>query len=779
MQTGIEHSTCALCESPCGKTILRDSEKSFCCHGCQAVFQILASIGELDGAEKHPIFQEALKSGLISNPELLKQKETPIDQETKILSLEIENLWCPSCADLIRLYLSQKEGISTCVVDYATDIASIQYSPRKIDKDSIFAAIKKIGYQAKNLTDLRGGNMQKRLLLRLGIVAFFVMNLMMFSFPIYGAYLNSDDLGYARLFSFFSLGAALPVVTYGAWPIYRRFFWGLRFKQFGMETLVTMGVITAFTLSVIHLIQRNIHVYFDSMAMIIFLVLVGKVIESKAKFKAKDTLFALSRALPRKGRKCFKDGFENFVPLKEIQKGDTLKVCVGERVPLDGVVTKGSGSCDESMMTGEALPVTKKIGDQVLAGTVLKAGPLYYKVLRLEEGSALQRIISMIKGDMNEKSHEIRIIDSLVRYFVPAILFISFSTAIIGYTFLSFSLEESLLRAITILLISCPCAIGVAVPLVEAITLNLFAKKGMIIRNRRCLSYLGKEDLCVFDKTGSLTKGEFRLLSGLSNLDIRQKRILKSLSQSSHHPLSQSISQAISEKAQEMSTQELVGKGVQGEGYYLGSRAWMKELGVELPKEEQNMTVVYFSKGTTCLTTLVLGDELKKSAKEVVKHFNSVLLSGDGYKAVQTMAKECGISKFFAEYNPLEKQRYIQAQKEKGAIIMMLGDGINDAPALSSAHIGVSVVNASDLSIEISDVLLTKDDLTLLIFLKKVGIIARSILKQNLFWAFIYNIIGVGLAIFGVLNPIIAASAMVLSSLCVLGNSTRLLKLNK
>jgi len=793
------NESCVLCETPIeGKKSYRDQDKQFCCAGCQAVYQILFSKQSLDNYKSHPLYQQAVKSGLISNPHLLEEmrqlQEIGDEQEGDYqkLHLEIGDMWCPSCAMVIRLIFQREKGVRQCVVDYATDLASIEFSPKVISSERIIRLIKNLGYEPTSLQDPRNEKISRSLSLRFIVAAFFSLNIMMFAYPIYASYLHQDMGDYPELFGWLSFIGSLPVLTYSGWPIWRRFFTGLRVGHWGMEALVFMGVMAATGLSVYELMRGSPYVYFDSMTVIIVFVLLGKMIESKAKFSAKDSLIKLMRGLPRRGRKRFSDGEERFVPLKEILPHDFFVVMSGEKIVLDGCVEQGEGSCDESLMTGESLPTIKKEGSTVLAGTILQQGYLVIKATVTSEETALYRIIEMVEQDIDHKSKYVRAADQIVKWFVPLVILLSLLTAALCLIFgiqdgSQTVLQTAIIRAVSVLLISCPCAIGIAAPLAESYVLNAIAKLGAIVRNRGCLPFLGQETVFVFDKTGTITEGKFTVLEGLESLSFEQKKILKGLVSRSVHPITAAINHSLLYPPETFdSIEEIIGRGMRGvigdQISILGSESFLSHCGIiinqkEVDESEVVQTHVYFAVDGKCVASIILGDKIRPEAKELLqslKPIRTLLVSGDSHKAVERVARECHFDEWHSSCHPLQKRELVDKLRKSGEIVAVMGDGINDAPALTSAHIGIAVVNATDISIQVCDLLLTTEKLQTLTLLRKIATQGRKVIKQNLFWAFFYNCLGIGLAMAGVLSPLFAAFAMVMSSIVVLFNAQRI-----
>lgn len=764
---------CELCATAC-------SER-FCCPGCRAVFTVLQAKDELKNYRQSAVFQQALRSGLISNSALLQQLQKEEEQDLCKLYLHILDMWCPSCAEVIQWILLKTEGVTRCSVDYATDIAIIEFAPKKIGKEHVVKKIGDLGYQSSSLEEM--AKVDSATSIRLIIATFCALNIMMFSYPIYTSFYSSDPSGYTPLFVWLSMLFSLPVVTYCLWPFAKRALAAVKVGIYGMESLVTIAVLASFVYSLYQMWIGSIGVYFDAMAVIVSFVLAGKLIEAKAKFRAKESLLQLARYLPKRVRRI-EGAKELFVPIKEVKKGDYIAVITGEKIPLEGVVVEGEAVVDESAMTGESLPVVKQRGSALLSGTILTQGKIIFEVTTTFAHSLLQQIVAMVERDLHRKEGDIRAADRIASYFVPMVVAIAFSTALFviwfGITDRVSVVETAFLRSIAVLLISCPCAIGIAAPLAESLLMRGLASKGAIVRNRGSLRFLGAESAVVFDKTGTITTGCFTVQSGLE-LPKRYLQIIKALSSQSIHPLALALLHAIDEAPAILKeVKEHAGRGMSGmwgeELYLLGSERLLEQYGIACDLPPSHSTV-YFADARRCITAIVLQDRLRSSAYEAVKSCfpaKSFLLSGDASSAVRSVATQCGFTDWRARFSPLEKREFIRQLREEGEIVMMVGDGINDAPALSSAHVGISVVSATDLSIQVSDILLTKENLTTLQEIGQLAVKTRHIISQNLLWAFSYNVVGIFLAIVGLLTPIYSAIIMILSSFIVVVNTMRI-----
>jgi Cu2+-exporting ATPase len=750
--------------------MLLEEKNSFCCSGCRAVFNILIAKNQLQGFEGHPVFLQAVQAGLISNPKLLEQlqqKKTILHEQREKLYLEILGLWCPSCGEIIRLILLQKEGITHVAVDYSTDLALIEFCPLSLGKDQIIQSIQSLGYDPRPLDQSGESKVAKPLTLRFILATFFSLNIMMLSYPLYATYFDPIGTSWGTLFAWISAIASLPVVTYCAWPIWKRLIHATQVGLMGMELLVFLGCFSALALSFWNLAHGSAVVYFDSMTVIITFILLGKMIETKGKFSAKQAVSLLARSLPKRGKKRFEGGREEYVPIKEFSVGDLCIVSTGEKIVLDGKILQGEGAVDESMLTGEALPQVKKSGDLLIGGTIVQTGSFLFQVSATMEKTALHRILETVEQQLQDKTPYVRAADSIVTWFIPIVLLLALGTVLFG---------SGPLAAISVLLISCPCALGIAAPLAESKTLSSLASIGAIVRNRGVLRLLGKETVVLFDKTGTLTFGKFQTERGLEALSDDQLCRIKGLASRSNHPISLALLQAISMSPHPYKKViECPGLGMIGDDCdLLGSKKLMLERGIQPPECSSHSTVVYFYDGTC--HPIFFSDTLRPDAKETVLSLfpaKPYLLSGDGEGVVAACASACGIEKFLFGMSPLQKRDKIEELKKKGEIVLMVGDGINDAPALAQAHIGASVVNAQDLSIQASDLFLTSDRLTVLPKIVKVAKKGRKIVRQNLFWAFFYNALGIPLAMSGSLSPIYSAASMVASSLIVILNARR------
>lgn len=752
---------CDLCQIPLPRVPV---EGRFCCHGCSTVYQILSSQGAVAQGRTHPLFLRAVEAGIISNPDLLQELSAERDlppEGVHKLHFEIGEMWCPSCAEVIRLILLRQKAVHRVMVDYATDLACVEYVAREIAPEELFQQIERLGYKPQRLEGLEERQTGRTDLIRFGVAIFCYLNLMMLSTPIY-VNLYRFDLS---LLSRLSLLFALPFV-YCAWPILRRAVTGVRVGIVGMEGLVSLSVTTAFFYSLYQLFFGTGEVYFDSMGAIITLLLLGKMVERRAKFSLRRTLLQLSRTLPRRARRRDESGQYSFVPLKEVQAGEVLVVCRGERIGVDGEVVEGRGSCDERLLTGEVVPVPKGVGEGVVGGSILTEGWLAF---RASGGSTLHHIVSVVELDLPEKGAERRLVDRVTRLFVPIVVLAAIGVA--GWVQLAGQgTEQAISRLLAMLLIACPCGIGIATPLVESLTMRRLSAEGAIVRNRSALSHLGRESVYLFDKTGTATVGRFEVLEGLE--EVVERPLLRAMALHSTHPIAVAIASALSDPPLVCdSLREVTGEGMEaiygGHLYRLGSAAFTGSL------ETSSETTVFFTRDGELLGTIRLGDRIRPEFATMAAALGlpTELISGDGRGPTERVAVEAGLSTWWARCSPMGKRDRVRELRARGEVVAMVGDGINDAPALTAAQLGISLESASDMSMAVSDLIV--EGLEKLPTLRVIGVRGRRIAAQNLFWAFAYNTAGIGVAALGYLSPLFAASAMVVSGLAVLINSRR------
>lgn len=712
-------------------------------------------------------------------------------------TLSLQGMSCSSCVARVEKALSAVPGLEKAQVNLTTETATF-FLPDHIPIASVIKVVTEAGYKAslKNQNPLVHQAQQKihlqKIFFDFIISAILTTPLLipMLVMPWYHLMLPS----WLQL-----ILAAVVQFIFGA-RFYKASFQALRAKTTNMDVLVALGTTVAFALSVFEFVFRaSTHLYFETSASIITLILMGKWLEARSKNQTTEAL-SLLYALAPQDAVVLVDGVEKRVPLAEVKKNDLVVVRAGERVSVDGVIQNGSGHLNESSLTGESLPVFKEVGHKVFSGTMNEDGYFVIEVLSVGSQTLLAQIIQLVEMNQMSKAPLQTLVDRVSRVFVPVIVFLAVVTAVFWFIF-SADVEVSLLRAVAVLVIACPCALGLATPTALVVGRGLAAKHGILIQNSEVLERAHQLTTIVFDKTGTLTQGApsyqdcWPAQPHLSKQDLLY--VAACLQIGSEHPLAQ----AITTQAQKMgvvfdqvqSLKVLSGVGIQGDvkgqTYLLASERVLSPL----QKQQAAHLVEWQNLGRTVSFLLVqeagewvlqgafaFSDELKEHAKLTVQRLHqqgikTVLLTGDNAHAAQLIAQSLDIKVWQASVLPIEKSAFIENLKKQGEIVAMVGDGINDAPALAMADIGMAMGTGTDVAIKTASLTLMRGDP--LVILDALDISRRTYqkIKQNLFWAFIYNVVGVPLAAFGFLTPTLAAAAMAMSSVSVIMN-TLLLK---
>ncbi len=629
-------------------------------------------------------------------------------------------------------------------------------------------------------------------------------------------FVNGKLLGWAQLVF------STPVVLWAGWPFFQRGWTSLVNRSLNMFTLIAIGTGTAYVYSVVATLlpevfpasfrgpSGEVAVYFEAAAIIIVLVLLGQVMELKARSQTSSAIKALLGLAPKTARKLFADGREEDIPIDQVQVGDTLRIRPGEKIPVDGKVLEGQSSVDESMITGEPIPVEKIIGTKVTGGTVNGTGSLVMKAERVGSETMLAQIVRMVSEAQRSRAPIQRLADVVSSYFVPAVVLIAILTFIIWSVFgPEPRMTFALVNAVAVLIIACPCALGLATPMSIMVGTGRGATAGVLIKNAEALEIMEKVSTLVVDKTGTLTEGKPRLTSLIPLNGWDEKHLLQvgaSLERNSEHPLAAAILAGAKEKKLELSQvgnfRSVTGKGVMGrvnnKEVALGTRPFLEgDIGIAADKlqkinaqvdrlREEGQTVMFVAANGDLAGLIGVSDPIKASTPEAVQmlHDNKVrvvMLTGDNKKTAEVVARKLGIDKVIAEVLPENKGEEVKKLQHQGQVVAMAGDGINDAPALAQANVGIAMGTGTDVAMESAGVTLIKGDLRGIARARRLSQATMRNIRQNMFFAFIYNSLGVPVAagilypIFGILlSPIIAAAAMTFSSVSVITNALRL-----
>lgn len=859
MTDQIKDKSCDLCGLAVGRHPFTNSfdgeARSFCCLGCLNVYAILLESGVVASGQdvrETEVFKRSLALGLISNGgQQAKAGLPPIppDAPTQEALLQVSGMWCSSCAWLIEHALTSERGVLSAEAFFASDLVKVKYCPQYLPPNRIAERIAQLGYRASEYTgENETANAERRdLLLRIGIAGFLWLNIMTLSMALYVGYFEEIAPSVRRFLPFVLMGLATPVIFYSAMPILRLAWRGFLNRTVRMETLLGIGIVAAYVYSAVQAFLGGEHVYFDTASAIVTLVLTGKLIERTAKERTARAITLLYRMMPKKVRllAANPEREERFVTIEALSVGDVFVVKAGERIPADGTVVEGSTHVDESLLTGESSPVEKEPGSQVVAGSVNAGNLIQVSATKVGDDTTLAQIIRMVEHALSSKSSLERAVDRVSRIFVPSVIVVALLTFLVYWLGGFANSGEALMRAITVLVIACPCALGMATPLAITSAIGWASRQGILVSDSRVLETVRKIDAVIFDKTGTVTEGNFALLevwSASTNSQVSSPQfaakaqvpevlatrfssalspgfsrlrgedsfrlelepimipnclqIIASLERYSEHPLGRAVVRQAAEQAIELlEAKEIeIRKGlgltgnVAGRRVFIGNRRLAEEHAGVLPEsvedraqilENEGRTVALFGWDGEVKGSLAFGDRIREEAIAVFsdlkrRGIRTTIVSGDAHETTAWVAALVGADDFIAEALPDEKTAVIEKLQAQGLTVAMIGDGINDAPALAAANLGIAVGSGADIAMKAAAIVLMSNSLSKLLEVFDLARKTWRVVRQNLFWAFIYNTLGISLAVAGILNPIMAAGAMLLSSLSVIGNSLRL-----
>ncbi|MBI5848064.1 MAG: heavy metal translocating P-type ATPase [Nitrospirae bacterium] len=786
----------------------------FCCHGCRGVFFLIRSEGLADfydkrhwdapGSPANPLKELDLKA--------FGEDVRSTGQGSEI-DIFIDGIRCASCVWLNEKFLLRAEGVTSARLNFATHRAKILWNPDVIGLEKILRRVQAIGYTPRPYRESEQYAARKAesrdLLVRFGTAAFLSSQLMIYSIALYAGYFQGIDSGTKIIFEIIAMMLTIPVIAYSGMPFIRSTLSGLRHLHFTMDSLISIGAGSAFMYSVYQIFIGGT-VYFDTAAMIITLILLGRYIESTAKGKASETIERLSELAPREARILQKSEGSTkdlsteetvMVPLAALKKDDRVKVIPGERIPADGRVVYGESETDESILTGESRPLRKTPGSPVIGGSMNLFGTLIFEVTHTGKETVLAGIIRAVEDAQAGKPRLQILADRIVGYFVPAILITSLVTVAV-YFFRGASMNDALMTGVSVLVIACPCSLGLATPLAVLVFTTMASSRGILIRGGEVIENTSRLDQVVFDKTGTITEGRPSLKAVLtldSSLDSQYiLRMAASMENLSEHSIGRAIVSAWNgDFFPVRNFQTMPGRGIQGsvdnKDIVMGNEAFMKDHAMiapsfstpienlALPYEKAGDTVIYMGWGGILRVIFIVSDCLREESVDTVKEIllrgkRVAVVSGDNRTTTAAVASAAGIEHVVSEMSPGDKRDYIRELQQRGARLLMVGDGINDAPALTEAFVGIAMGKGTDIAMESADAVLVRSDLSVIPYFLDLSLRAYRVIRQNIFWAFFYNIVAIPLAITGVLHPIIAAGAMAASSLFVVLNSLRIRK---
>ncbi len=714
---------------------------------------------------------------------------------TQSVVLQIDGMSCTSCVGRVEKALLKVPGVVKASVNLATEKATVEVLS-SVTFATLAAAIEKVGYTAKPVSVQLPEAAPKVIpewwpvpvsaLLTLPLVVPMLLQLFGIDWMLDGGQ---------------QLALATPVQFWLGWRFYRAGWKAVKARAGNMDLLVSLGTSAAYGLSVFQLIQGGgghpHHLYFEASAAVITLVLLGKWLEARAKRQTADAIRSLNALRPTIAR-VLVDGREVSTPVEQIAIGDLVVVRPGERISVDGEVISGQSHADEALITGESLPVSKNVGDKVTGGSVNGEGLLHIRTGAVGAETTLARIIRMVESAQAAKAPIQRIVDQVSAVFVPVVLVVALLT-FAGWMMYSGDWEAALINAVAVLVIACPCALGLATPTAIMAGTGVAARQGILIKDAEALEIAHSVTAVAFDKTGTLTEGKPSLVSiepvqGVSVEEVL--RIAGSLQKTSEHPLAHAVMEKLREfkivEAEVSNAKALPGRGIQawldGELMLLGSTRLMQEHGVspgqlgiraaELESEGKTISWLLRQRDTSSelVGLLAFGDTIKPSSYPAIRRLRqlgikTIMLTGDNQGSAQVVAKELGIDEVHAELLPGDKATIVQELRGQGFVVAMVGDGLNDAPSLVAADVGLSMSTGTDVAMEAAGITLMRGDPRLVADSFDVSRRTYSKIKQGLFWAFAYNVLGIPLAALGLLNPVVAGAAMAFSSVSVVTNA--------
>ena len=735
----------------------------------------------------------------------------------KKIILAIDGMTCSACSNGLEKYLNKQKGISSASVNLVMSNALIEYDEKLLNQEKIEEFVKQAGFKSLGLyKDIEQKDNRKKEKIKFIIFTILAIILMYISMGHMIGLPSLEILDMHKnplIYTSVLLVLTIAFIIYG-FDIIKNGYKNLIHKSPNMDTLVSIGILSSilYSLFSMFMIIRGHHeyvesLYFESAAIIIYFVKLGRYIDGISKDKTKDAIQKLVQITP-KDAVIKVDGKEKRVTIDEIRQGDIVVSKPGEKIAVDGEIINGKTHLDESFITGESKPSLKEVGSKVIAGSINYDGYIEYKAEKIGKDSTISEIVRLVVEATNTKAPIAKLADKASSYFVPAVMIIAVVTFIV-YLILGFEFGSAINAFISVLVVACPCSLGLATPLAIVVSEGKCATNGILVKKSETLENAGKTNVIIFDKTGTLTYGTLRIAEVINYTDREEKEIIKlaaSLEQKSTHPIAKAFTQYLTDNKQDplevkdfnnVSGYGLTGT-VDGKCIVLGNSKILEKENIKLTKEDakkykedeeklasKGNSIVYLVVDNKVLAIIGVNDVIRENTKEVISKLNdrgikTIMLTGDNKQTAEKIAKEIGITEVIADVTPHQKAETVKKLKAENKHVMMCGDGINDSPALANSDIGVSVNSGTDIAIDSSDVILTRNDLNSIVELLDISKKTVRNIKQNLFWAFFYNALMIPIAIgllrpLGIeINPMIASLAMVFSSLTVILNALRL-----
>lgn len=784
-------SGCYLCDQPIVTPVPADGH-AFCCHGCRELWRLLGD-EEIAQLKSQPGVQWAQLRQQIAQPEPAK---LTLGAKPESLALAIDGMWCASCAILIEQVVLRTPGVMGVHIDYTSSTADVAMDGAVTSAEHLTRVIRDLGYGAslQDEADNGGESRDQTLIKRFGLSLALSLFVMMFSVPVWSGYLPElppvfrDWLGYGLM------TLATPVLFWGGWPFLRGAWTSLRHRIPTMDLLIAIGTLSAYGYSIAALLLHQRYLYFDTASMLITFLLFSKLLEVSTRNRAGGITRLLSRFTVGQARRLDSAGNVEMVAIDAVAPEDRLVLLPGERVAVDAVIDEGLSALDESLLTGEAMPVDKGVGDVVYAGTLNHTGRLVVRALRPQRESLVSQIQGYVKEAQDARGPWRTMADRVLKVFVPFVLLFGLGTLVTSHWGFHLVWSQALLRMTAVFVIACPCALSVATPLAIMAGAQRIGRNGVLLKSGDALERLAEIDVIAFDKTGTLTTGRMTVRDYWPQ-DPEVMMWAASAELGSEHP----IAQALVRYAENHDIALLSGSEFEASPGF-GIRAHIEGRSVQVLRADDALVAgderlaqrvdAWRQSGFTVSAVVVDGhtlgavavaDTLRAGTLETIQRLKAenielAILSGDHPDALARVAGELDIEQAMGRLEPLHKAEWIAAQQTAQHRVLFVGDGINDSPALVRAELGMAMAGASDIAREAGHLTLTRPSIEGVVEAIAAGRMASRVIRQNLIWAFLYNILALPAAALGVTSPLIAAAAMLLSSAFVLGNSLRVLE---
>lgn len=696
---------------------------------------------------------------------------------THSLNLLVEGMHCPSCVAIIENALKKQEPVLTARLNLSTRRLRVTWKGGEDFADHWVNLINNMGYRAVPFDPATAETSEKKeekfLLRCLAVAGFASGNLMLFSVPLWSSDMVEMGAATRTLFHWVQAAIAIPAIAYCGLPFYLSAWNALRSFKTNMDVPISVAVILATFMSIFEAATFGTHSYFDSGVMLLFFLLIGRYLEARAKGRARSAAQDLLQMMTGFATVLHQKGGQETIPLSEIKEGMVLLVAAGEKIGADGVIISGASEIDTSLITGESQPRNVNVGAALFAGTINLSAPVTMRVTKAGERSLLSEIIKLMESAEQTQAQYVTLADRISSWYTPVVHVLAAATFLSWFVWGQAEWQVALLYAATVLIITCPCALGLAVPVVQVLASGKLMRGGILLKSGSALERMASITHAVFDKTGTLTIGKPTLTSHHSQSELQ---LAASMAVHSKHPLSQAIVKAYTGALLSFEVREIQGCGLESSASVkLGKRSWA----TSLPDDEENILELWLAEEGKVPVRFTFSDQLRADAKEVISHLQSssiktVLLSGDRQEVVKDVAATLGIKTWEGALSPVQKTDRIADLKASGAQVLMVGDGLNDAPSLAAATISMSPASAMDITQNTADIVFQGDKLSPVLTTLRTAQFSQILVKQNFALAILYNIIAIPMAVAGMVTPLIAAIAMSSSSLLVIANAMRL-----